>query len=201
VTVLTDPTPSAVPASSAGVSLFGAAGSAALAETVSRARRGEVDAFERLYRACVGRVHATCLRLHGGRREDAEDSVQEAFVRAWKRLPQFRGDSGFPTWLHRIAVNAALDRIRVDNRRPGVAGADEDAVERRVPAPRRSPDAVLDLERAIAALPERARLAFVLHDVEGYKHREIAELTGTAEGTWKSQLHRARRLLREALER
>ncbi len=176
----------------------------AMARTVARAQSGEVKAFERLYRTCVGRVYAVCLRLHAGRVEDAEDSVQEAFVRAWKQLPKFRGESGFATWLHRIAVNSALDRIRAERSRGGDApGPPIDVIEAadRLPGRSHSPEKTLDLERAVAGLPPRARLAFVLHDVEGFKHREIAEMTGTAEGTWKGQLHRARRLLKEALER
>ena len=175
---------------------------APLAEAVSRAREGEVGAFEDLYRACVDRVFATCLRLHGGRREDAEDSAQEAFVRAWRRLPSFRGESGFPTWLHRIAVNAALDRLRSARSREPLGALPEDpGLAERVPGRPGSPETGIDLERAIAGLPEGARVAFLLHDVEGYRHGEIAAMTGTAEGTSKSQLHRARRLLREALER
>ena len=173
----------------------------ALARAVARAQSGEVEAFEMLYRACVGRVYAVCLRMHGGRVEDAEDTVQEAFVQAWKQLPRFRGESGFATWLHRIAVNAALDRIRAERSRGGGAPRHSVDAAERLPGRAHSPGTVLDLERAITGLPERARLAFVLHDVEGFKHREIAEMTGTAEGTWKGQLHRARRLLQEALER
>jgi RNA polymerase sigma-70 factor (ECF subfamily) len=173
-----------------------------LADRVKRARDGEVGAFEDLYRACVGRIYATCLRLHGGRREDAEDSVQEAFVRAWRRLPSFRGEAGFPTWLHRIAVNASLDRLRTAKAREplGMLPDDPALLERAAGRPG-SPEAGIDLERAIAGLPEGARVTFLLHDVEGFRHGEIAAMTGTAEGTSKSQLHRARRLLREALER
>ncbi len=205
MSTLTEPSSTMASATSWGIQ---GADSVRLAEAVTRAQAGEVAAFESLYRACVGRVHATCLRMHGGRTEDAEDTVQVAFVSAWRRLPSFRGDSGFPTWLHRIAVNAALDRIRSEKSRGGVAGSGSreanDAADMadRIPDRRsRSPEAAIDLERALLGLPERARLAFVLHDIEGYKHAEIAEMTGTAEGTWKSQLHRARRLLREALER
>jgi len=170
-------------------------------DVVERARRGDAAAFEAVYRAHVGRVHALCLRLAGDR-DAAEEATQEVFVRAWQRLAGFEGRSALSTWLHRLAVNVVVDRQRAARSRPLDlrSGEDGEAVMRLAsPSPR--PERTLDLERAIAALPERARLAFVLHDIEGYRHREIAEMTGTAEGTWKAQLHRARRLLREALGR
>ncbi len=172
---------------------------------VFRAKDGDVAAFEELYRSHVGRVYALCLRMHA-HREDAEDSTQEVFVRAWQRIGGFEGRSAFSTWLHRLAVNVVLDRKRSLKRRlaevPASGGdeAESDPISRH-PARAVEPGLGLDLERAIATLPDGARLAFVLHDVEGFKHREIAEITGTAEGTSKAQLHRARRLLREALSR
>ncbi len=171
---------------------------------VDRAQRGDVGAFEKLYRSHVGRVYALCLRMHA-HREDAEDSVQEVFVRAWQRIGGFEGRSAFSTWLHRLAVNVVLDRKRALRRRLAEvpASGDEpgsDPLSRHAARPV-DPGIGVDLERAIAALPDGARLAFVLHDVEGFRHREIAEMTGTAEGTSKAQLHRARRLLREALRR
>lgn len=171
------------------------------AEAIERARRGDRAAFEAVYRMHVGRVHALCLRLCG-ERHAAEEATQEVFVKAWQRLGSFEGRSALSTWLHRLAVNVVVDRQRAARRRRLELHRDveENAVAWPVsatPHPERS----IDLERAIAALPERARLAFVLHDIEGYRHREIAEMTGKAEGTWKSQLHRARKLLREALQR
>jgi RNA polymerase sigma-70 factor (ECF subfamily) len=168
---------------------------------VRLARHGDVGAFERLYRSHVGRVYALCLRLLGDP-DAAEDAVQEAFLRAWTRLASFERRSAFSTWLHRLAVNVVLDRHRAAKRRPLDLAADpaEGALER-VAAAGSRPDGSIDLERAIAALPPGARTAFVLHEVEGYRHREIAEMTGTAEGTWKAQLHRARHLLKEALAR
>jgi RNA polymerase sigma-70 factor (ECF subfamily) len=168
------------------------------AELVRRAAAGEVAAYESLYRAHVGRVHALCLRMCRERSE-AEELVQDVFVRVWERLGSFRGDSAFGTWLHRVAVNTVIESLRAKGRwRDRLA----DGVE-----PAELPDAVfqrlagtdLDLERAIASLPPRARLVFVLHDVVGHKHREIAALTGTAVGTCKAHLHRARSLLRTAL--
>ena len=165
-------------------------------ELLARARAGEVSAFEVLYRGHVGRIHGLCLRLTGDR-SLAEDLTQTAFLRAWQRLSSLRDDSGFGAWLHRLATNTVYqDRRswqRKWGRREGEAAHEEQAG--------RGPSAAepVDLERAVAALPRGARDVLVLHDVEGYRHDEIAELIGSSVGTTKSQLHRARRLLREAL--
>lgn len=171
---------------------------APVSDTVARARGGDPDAFEALYRMHVGRVHALALRLTGDGQAAAE-LTQDTFVRAWEALGSFRGESAFASWLHRLAVNAFLgDRRRTLRRERRVApAADPGALER--PGDSDGPGGQVDLERAIAALPERARLVFVLHDIEGYQHGEIAGMTGVAEGTSKAQLFRARRLLREAL--
>ena len=167
---------------------------------VRLAASGDVAAFEALYRANVARVHALCLRMLGDR-EAAEELTQDVFVRAWERLGSFRGESRFATWLHRVAVNAALDalRKRARWRERFATSPDPDVLVEAPSIGPRTGDA--DLERAIAALPPRARSVFVLHDIEGHAHREIAALTGTAVGTSKAHLHRARRLLREALSR
>lgn len=173
-------------------------------EALDRARRGDVRAFEELYRACVGRVYAVCLRLTADPVR-ADEATQEVFVKAWRALPGFEGRSALSTWLHRLAVNVVLDARRVAVRRGEVALADEATDGPETPAvheprtPPSGPGLRLDLERAIAELPAPARTAFVLHDVEGYRHREIAEMTGVAEGTWRARLHHARRLLRERL--
>ena len=175
---------------------------------VDRARAGDVGAFEALYRANVARVYALALRLTADRR-DATELTQDVFVHAWRRLPTFRGDAAFATWLHRIAVNALFMRARADRRREAriQSESDEPSREER-PAPfdvghARVVDVeqAVDLERAIAALPPGARRVFVLHDILGYRHDEIARLTGLAEGTLRAQLHRARKLLMEALDR
>lgn len=173
-------------------------------ELVARARRGDVDAFEGLYRRTAGRVYAVCLRMTGDT-EQAKELLQDVFVRVWERLGSFRGEAAFTSWLHRLTVNVVLANSRADRRRsrrfgsldadPEVAGGgdggtDADAAGHRI-----------DLEAAIAALPPGARRVFVLHDVEGYRHDEIARLTGTAPGTVRAQLHRARKLLMEALGR
>ena len=165
---------------------------------VERARQGEVRAFEHVYRRCVGRTYAMCMRLTADAGE-AEAAVQEAFVRAWEKLPSFKGDAAFATWLHRITVNTVLERRRGQERRRRreLAQAELRLVSE-VPHGRR--DARFDLEAAIARLPERARTVLVLHDLEDWRHREIAKLMNISVGTSKAQLHRARALLKEALQ-
>ena len=161
-----------------------------------RARQGEVGAFEGLYRRHVARVYALCRRL-AGEAVLAEDLTQETFVRAWQGLASFRGESAFSTWLHRVAVNVVLAHLRRSASRPAWVDLDEATGVETILQFR--PGETLDLERAVARLPLRARTVLVLHDVEGYRHDEIATLAGMAVGTSKAQLHRARRLLREAL--
>ncbi|MEO8561785.1 MAG: sigma-70 family RNA polymerase sigma factor [bacterium] len=172
---------------------------------VERARRGDVDAFELLYRAHSARVYALCLRLTGDAVQ-AVELAQDVFIRAWEALSDFRGEASVATWLHRIAVNAMLTKRRGDQRRSArVALADDDEDDARDLAagssPARDVGTAIDLERAIASLPPGVRRAFVLHDVEGYTHEEIAEMTGLASGTLRAQLHRARQLLIQALNR
>jgi RNA polymerase sigma-70 factor (ECF subfamily) len=168
-------------------------------DEVRRAQAGDQEAFAALYRAHAGRVYALCLRLAGDRGR-AEELTQDVFVRAWERLGSFRGDSELGSWLYRLAVNVVyMDRRTGRRREARVTGVPDLQL---VDAGRESsPGVRMDLERAIARLPDGARTAFVLHDVEGYRHEEIAEMTGIAVGTSKAQLFRARRLLREALER
>ncbi len=161
------------------------------ARAVEAAARGDRRAFERLYRRHVGRVHALCLRL-SGHRETAEDCVQEAFVNAWRALPTFQARSRFSTWLHRIAVNTVLSRHRgLAARLESTAGDDPAVLDRRTveDAP------PLDLEAAIAALPDGARHVLVLAGVYGFSHDEVSTELGIAVGTSKAQLHRARQLL------
>lgn len=171
---------------------------------VERARRGDVDAFELLYRTHSGRVHALCLRL-AGEPTEARELVQDTFIHAWEALPRFRGDSNLTTWLHRIAVNAMLERRRRDRRRMARVSLAEDEDEAETApsgggfVPPADVATAIDLERAIAALPPGVRRAFVLHEVEGYTHEEVAGMTGLATGTLRAQLHRARQLLIRAL--
>lgn len=168
---------------------------------VRAASGGDHAAFERLYRRHVGRVYALVARLAGDRGE-ADRLTQDVFVRAWERLATFRGDSAFGTWLHRLAVNVFLADRRRTGRRERLFDEDDGSDERPTPGSLRSqPGLRLDLEQSISALPRGARAVFVLHDVEGYEHAEIASLLGIAVGTSKTQLFRARRLLREALDR
>lgn len=159
---------------------------------VRRAREGDRRAFEQIYREYIGQIYGLCLRMTGQPAE-AEDCAQDAFIQAWRKLSQFRGDAAFGTWLHRIAVNAVLARRRrvrpedpLDERAEPAAAVHDPAVRR-------------DLEAAVATLPEGARHVFVLHAVYGYTHEEAGELLGIAGGTCKAQLHRARRLLAERL--
>ena len=133
------------------------------------ATAGDAEAFGRIYTAHVGRIHALALRLTGDAAR-AEELVQTAFIRAWRKLASFRGESAFGTWMHRLTVNVFF----VDDR--------------------------IDLERAVAKLPEGARTAFVLFDVYGYSHDEIATMSGVASGTIRAQLHRARKRLMEELD-
>jgi len=165
---------------------------------VDRAARGEIDAFEELYRANSGRIYALCLRMTGDPGL-AEELAQEAFVRAWQKLGSFRGASAFSTWMHRVTVNVVLGHRRSTARRETRLQVVGDDLPGDAAAREAWPAESIDLERAIGALPDGARMVFVLHDVEGYRHREIARLTGIAVGTSKAQLHRARKILRKAL--
>jgi RNA polymerase sigma-70 factor (ECF subfamily) len=166
---------------------------------VREALAGDVSAFERLYRENERKVYALCLRLTSDGAL-AEELTQDVFVRAWTKLGTFRGDSAFSSWLYPLTVNVALTERRQRRRRTSrFFGTDDPTTfERPEPPPRH--ETGFDLEKAIGALPPGARAVFVLHDVEGYKHEEIGQMLGMATGTSKAQLHRARRILREALE-
>ena len=173
---------------------------------VARAAAGDRGAFERVYRLHVNRVFSLCARMTGDRTR-AEELTQDVFVRAWEKLNLFRGESSFGTWLHRLTVNVVLNARKTDSRqRSRIEETDEedgggiDAIPGVVGSPL-PPGDLLDLEEAITRLPPGARRVFVLHDVEGYKHEEIAEMLGVTSGATKAQLHRARLLLREALNR
>jgi len=172
--------------------------SSAQRELVERAASGHVESFEELYRATVGKVYGLCLRMCGNQ-SLAEELTQEAFIRAWEKLPSFRGDSAFSTWMHRLTVNVVLGHQRSAGRRQAREHAAGEEWYGDGNATRERPGISVDLERAIAGLPDRARTVFVLHDVEGYKHTEISEVAGMAVGTSKAQLSRARFLLRKAL--
>lgn len=155
--------------------------------------------FEALYREHAARVYAICLRLTADPAE-AEAITQDVFVQAWRKLGQLRHPGSVLGWLRQIAVNAVRrDRRSAARRHARVELVGDPArVERGFTGP--VPEHRLAVERAIAALPEGARAVLVLHDIEGYRHAEIAGMLGITPGTSKSQLHRARSLLREALE-
>jgi RNA polymerase sigma-70 factor, ECF subfamily len=167
---------------------------------VERAQGGDARAFEELYRTHVDRVYALCLRMSADR-ERAERLTQDAFVRCWEKLGTFRGESRFSSWLYRMTVNVVLNDQRARKRRHLRLESTGDLGRYGCPAPDRRTEERIDVERALAALPEAARTVLVLYGIEGYKYREIAEMTGLAEGTVKAQIHRARKLLEEALGR
>ena len=171
-------------------------------ELAQRCRHGDAAAFEEVYRAHAGRLYNLVLRMSGSTQE-AEDLLQEVFLHAHRKLGSFRGDSSLGTWLYRLAVNHCLDFLRGrQSRMTRVTDSldEEGAVEPAAVAPA-VPTAVsrLDLERAIGRLPRGCRAAFVLHDVEGFEHNEVAKLLGVSEGTSKSQVHKARMKLRAML--
>jgi len=161
---------------------------------VEMAQRNDSRAYEQLYKLHVGRVFALCVRLCKDR-DMAEDLTQEAFVQAWRKLAQFRGDSAFGSWLYRIATNTTLSYLRKQS--PFLNSLDIDDVPE--PEYRETSDEQIGLETAISELPDGARAVFVLYSLEGYTHDEISKLLGIAQGSSKAQLHRARQLLKRSL--
>jgi RNA polymerase sigma-70 factor (ECF subfamily) len=167
-------------------------------ELIRRAQQGERPCFEELYRRHVGRVYGLCLRL-SRRAEEAEEMTQEVFVRAWQNLDRLEPHGRFTGWLHRVAVNLYLNERRTVARRGVPAelpGDDQLAGPRDASAGTR-----MDLEEAIAALPDKSRAVYVLHSIHGYNHKELSEMTGMAVGTTKTHVHRARMRLRKRLSR
>jgi RNA polymerase sigma-70 factor (ECF subfamily) len=177
------------------------------AEAIERAKQGDAEAFEVLYHQHKRRVYSLCLRMTANTAE-AEDLAQEAFLQLFRKIGTFRGEAAFSTWLHRMAVNVVLMRLRKKNL-PVVPIEDtleteEDSLKKEPGAPDVSLTGSIDrlqLARAVDALPPGYRTVFVLHDVEGYEHNEIAELVGCSIGNSKSQLHKARLKLRDLLKR
>jgi RNA polymerase sigma-70 factor, ECF subfamily len=173
-------------------------------ELAARCRAGDADAFEELYRQHARRLFSLVVRMVGSA-DEAEDLLQEVFLQAHRKLAGFRGESTLGTWLYRLTMNHCLDHLR--GRQAKMSRAtdsldDEEAAEPMAPAPA-VPAAInrMDLEKAIASLPPGSRAAFLLHDVEGFEHREIAGILGVSEGTSKSQVHKARLKLRALLRR
>ncbi len=165
-------------------------------ELVNRAKKNDTSAFEKLYRKYIGRIYALALRMSGDSRI-AEELSQEIFVRVWQKLDLFEGRSGFYTWLHRLAINFILNEKKSKSRHHrNEISMDEKILE---PAVKNNVDLSLDLEKAISYLPEGAREIFILYDIERMQHEEIARLKNITVGASKSQLHRARRILREVL--
>lgn len=162
------------------------------------AAAGDAHAFERLYRRHIGRIFSLARRMISP--EEADDATQAVFIRAWEKLGTFRGEAAFGTWLHRLAINVMLARRTTVGTERGRFSDSEGAVER-LSGRASQKDLSIDFEDAIERLPNGAREVFVLHDIEGYKHEEIAGMLGIVTGTSKAQLHRARMALRGYLER
>jgi len=178
------------------------------AEAIRRAQQGDAAAFERIYRLHSRRVYALCLRMVGNT-ADAEDLTQEAFLQLYRKIATFRGESAFSTWLHRLSVNVVLMRLRrktlsetsleeqtEPDEETGGPRKDFGSLDIRLSG---SVDRV-HLERAVQQLPPGYKSIFVLHDVQGYEHNEIAEIMSCSIGNSKSQLHKARMRLRELLQ-
>ena len=176
------------------------------ADAIERAKHGDAAAFEALYNLHKRRVYSLCLRMTANT-ASAEDLTQEAFLQLFRKIGTFRGESAFSTWLHRMAVNVVLMQLR----KKGLPVVPlEETMETEEDAPRKEPGADdprlagsidrMQLQRSIKALPPGYRMIFLLHDVEGYEHNEIAEIVGCSIGNSKSQLHKARMKLREFLK-
>jgi RNA polymerase sigma factor (sigma-70 family) len=168
-------------------------------DVVRRAQQGDVHAFERVYRTHAPAVHALCRRMCG---DDASvrELVQDVFVRAWEKLTTFRGDSSLATWMHRLAVNVVLEHLRRTKRDALRLLDDADDAVFGATSAGGQLDAGMDIDAAVARLPAGSRTVFVLHDVHGYTHDEIADMTGIAAGTSRTQLFRARRALTRLLD-
>jgi RNA polymerase sigma-70 factor, ECF subfamily len=171
------------------------------AELVARCRAGDVEAFETVYKQHAPRIYALATRMAGSP-DEGEDLLQDIFLQAYRKLESFKGDSALGTWLYRLAVNHCLDFVRSRQAKMSKLTDTLDADTSAQPVARReTPVARIDLERALERLPAGCREAFVLHDVEGFDHREVAEMLGIAEGTSKSQVFKARMKLRGLLGR
>ena len=165
-------------------------------DLVARCRAGDAGAFETLYRQHAARIYTLACRMAGSR-DDGEDLLQEIFLQAHRKLGSFKGDSSIGTWLYRLALNHCLDYVRSRQAKMSKLTDTLDGETSVEPTARReTPIARLDLERAIERLPEGCREAFVLHDIEGFDHKEVGERLGIAEGTSKSQVFKARMKLR-----
>jgi RNA polymerase sigma-70 factor (ECF subfamily) len=168
-------------------------------DLIAQAKAGDHEAFAEIYRIHVGRVYGICLRIFGDRLR-AEEVTSQVFVRTWMKLASFRGESSFGSWLHRLALNVALNELKASATAKTHFPLDDLSTKLTTPEMILR-ETQIDLEKAIAALPEGARVVFVLHEIEGLNHNDIADKLGLANGTSKAQLSRARKLLREALKK
>lgn len=168
------------------------------AELIARCRAGDSDAFEALYREHSPRLYALARRMTRSPPE-SEDLLQEIFLQVHRKLDTYRGDSALGTWLYRLAIRQCLDFLRSRHGRMRSASRSFDNDASYAPSTRETPGARIDIERALTQLPDGCRIAFVLHDVEGLEHRQIAEMLGISEGTSKSQVFKARMKLRAML--
>jgi len=171
-------------------------------ELVRNARQGDGNCFKRLFEINVNRIYAFCLRM-AANPQLAEEITQDVFVKAWENLHKFRGESKFSTWLHSIAVNEFLTQKRMQKRFMQRFTSTDDVLkyDRHGEKPEVHFNTNIDLENAISSLPEQAKMVLILHDIEGYKHKEIAEMINIEVGTSKAHLHRARKILREELSK
>jgi RNA polymerase sigma factor (sigma-70 family) len=171
-------------------------------ELVKEARTGSSSAFEQLYESHVNRIYALCLR-YSQDSDTADELTQEVFIKAWEKLNTFQFESRFSSWLYSIATNQFLMQKRSEKRFTERVNRYGEIQMRNNPLlkPSLSHDYSIDVETAMAKLPPQARLAFVLHDIEGYKHHEISEIMNIEVGTSKAHLHRARKMLREELSK
>ena len=169
-------------------------------DLIAQAKSGDHGAFAEIYRIHVGRVYGICLRIVGDRSR-AEEVTQQVFIRLWMKLASFRGESSFGSWLHRLALNVALNELKASASSQIYGSSLDDLPIKSASQRSCSRETQMDLEKAIAALPAGARVVFVLHEIEGFNHKDIADKLGLANGTCKAQLSRARKLLREALKR
>ena len=172
------------------------------AELVRNAQNGDGRGFKRLFDENVNRIYAFCLRMSSSP-QLAEEITQDVFVKAWENLHKFRGESKFTTWLHSIAVNEFLTQKRIEKRFMQRYTTTDDVLkyDRHGEKPEVHFNTNIDIENAISSLPEQAKMVLILHDIEGYKHKEIAEMINIEVGTSKAHLHRARKILREELSK
>jgi RNA polymerase sigma-70 factor, ECF subfamily len=169
------------------------------ADLAARCQAGDMEAFEVFYRQHSPRVYSLACRMAGSN-EDGEDLLQEIFLQAYRKIGSFKGESALGTWLYRLALNHCLDYVRSRQAKMNKLTETLDASTSIEPLARRdTPIARLDLERALERLPDGCREAFVLHDIEGFDHKEVGSVLGIAEGTSKSQVFKARARLRALL--